>query len=179
MSLQSNELIEGASAEADRAVVNGAASASAVPASIPSAVEDLASTLEWCAKRGRIEGLHPAKVNKAAALLREQAQQIVDMAATIAANTPTVLFDEREGFSPYTIARRFTFIAVKPQAYQVETQTEAYLGYPVEVEARRAVSMFVRQFEEAMLPLAAQAIEAGTGETRSRLDGDSHESAVP
>ena len=29
------------------------------------------------------------------------------------------------------------------------------------------------------IPLDAQAIEAGTGETRSRLDGDSHESAVP
>ena len=38
MSSRANELNEGASAEADRAVVNGAASASAVPASIPDAV---------------------------------------------------------------------------------------------------------------------------------------------
>lgn len=108
---------------------------------------------------------HPAEVRKAAALLREQAQQIADMAAILAANTPTVLFDEREGLTPYMTERRFTFIAVKPQAYQVETQTESYLGYPVEVEARRAVSMFARQFEEAMMPLAAQAIEARRAET--------------
>ena len=120
--------------------------------------DELARTLEWCADRGRIEGLHPAEVRKAADLLREQAMKIEELSAILAANTPTVLFDERDGLAPYIKERRFTFIAVKPQAYQVETQAEAYLGYPVEVEARRAVSMFARQFEEAMMEQAMQAI---------------------
>lgn len=45
MSLQSNELNEGASDKPDRAVVNGAASVSAVPASIPSALSEQAGTI--------------------------------------------------------------------------------------------------------------------------------------
>ena len=48
MSLQSNELNEGASDKSDRAVVNGAASVSAVPASIPSAARNLDEWHEDC-----------------------------------------------------------------------------------------------------------------------------------
>lgn len=131
-------------------------------------VERLAYTLEWCADKGRIEGLHPPMVQRAAALLREQAQQIAELEKILAANKPTVLFDEREGLTPYTTARRFTFIATLPQGYQVETHHDSYAPYPIEVEARRAVSLFTRQFEEAMLPITAIAIETGTATTRSR-----------
>jgi hypothetical protein len=167
--------------QADRAVAADAAEpvVSALRASIPSAVEQLASTLEWCADQGRIEGLHPPMVRKAAMKLREQAEQIVTMSKVLAANTPTVLFDEREGLIPYTTSRRFTFVAAKPQGYQVETQHDVRMGYPVEVEARRAVSMFVKQFETALLPLVAQAIEARQRQDAKAGLARKGESAVP
>lgn len=146
---------------------------SALRDGIPSAVQDLAHTLEWCAEAGRIEGLHPSRVRKAAALLREQALQIADLERILAANTPTVVFRESEGDMPYTTERRITFIAAKPQAYHVRMLHDKHLPYPVEVEARRAVRMFATQFEDALLPLTAQAMETRQGEDENLASGDS------
>lgn len=137
-------------------------------------VEKLAHTLEWCADSGSVQGLHPPMVREAAALLRKQAQQIAEMERILAANTPTVTFDERQGAHPYKTARYFTFVAALPQAYYIETEHDAYSPYPIEIEARHAVSMFARQFEEALMPIAAQAIEARRAETT----GSARESAV-